>query len=83
MNEELLKILCCPETGQHLKEVKAELIEELNVKIQSGALKKKDGSTVEEQLESALIRKDGLFIYPIRQNIPVMLAGEAILLPKD
>ena len=32
-------------------------------------------------IEAALLREDGRVVYPVRNGIPVMLAGEAIMLP--
>jgi uncharacterized protein YbaR (Trm112 family) len=38
------------------------------------------GRAVTETLDGGLLRADGKFLYPIRQDIPVMLVDEAILL---
>ena len=78
IDPELLKILCCPETHQELKEADQSLLDKLNQEISAGALKGRSGKPVTDKLDGGLIRADGKFLYPVRQNIPVMLIDEAI-----
>ncbi len=75
---DLLKILCCPETHQELRPAEPSLIEKLNQQIAAGALKNRAGQPVTEKLDDGLVRADGKFLYPVRQDIPVMLVDEAI-----
>ncbi len=75
---ELLKILCCPETHQGLHAAETGVIEELNQRIAGGALANRAGQTVRVPIEGGLVREDGKYLYPIRDNIPVMLIDEAI-----
>ncbi|MDB6021198.1 MAG: uncharacterized protein JWQ04_1055 [Pedosphaera sp.] len=78
LDAELLKILCCPETHQELKLAAPELLEKLNGQITSGRLQNRAGHAVADKIDGGLARSDGKFLYPIRQNIPVMLVDEAI-----
>jgi uncharacterized protein len=78
MDPDILTILCCPETRQGLRAAEPELIENLNRQITSGSLRTRSGQPVKERLDGGYVRADGRFLYPIRQNIPVMLIGEAI-----
>lgn len=78
IDSSLLEILCCPETGKKVELVSEELLNQINEKIRQGTLKNKSGELLQEELEHALIRKDGKLIYPIRNGIPVMLSGEAV-----
>jgi uncharacterized protein YbaR (Trm112 family) len=78
VNPELLKILCCPETHQSLRESPAELVEDLNRQIAAGTLKNRAGKVVIAKLSGGLIRSDGKYLYPIREQIPIMLVDEAI-----
>ena len=80
VNPELLKILCCPETHQSLRDNTAELVEELNRQIVAGTLKNRAGKVVTAKLSGGLIRSDGKYLYPIREQIPIMLVDEAIAL---
>lgn len=78
MNPELLALLCCPESRQELKLAEAGLVERLNRQIASGALKNRAGLPVAEPLDGGLVRADGHYLYPIRRNIPVLVAEEGI-----
>ncbi|HWN93886.1 MAG TPA: Trm112 family protein [Methylomirabilota bacterium] len=76
----LLKMLCCPETHQQVKEAEAAFVAELNNRIAAGGIKTRAGKMVKEKVEGALLRHDRQVAYPIRNRIPVMLVEEAILL---
>ena len=78
IDPKLLKILCCPETRQPLALADAALVETLNQQIVIGQLRNRGNQPVKEKLDGGLIRSDQKFLYPIRQNIPVMLIDEAI-----
>jgi len=80
IDPELLKILCCPETHQDVSVADAPLVQKLNSQISSGNLKNRAGKDVAEKIDGGLLRADGKILYPIRQNIPVMLIDEAIAL---
>jgi uncharacterized protein len=77
VDPELLKLMCCPESYQKLREAEPALIEKLNQQITAGALKNRAGHAVTEPLAAGLIREDGKFLYPVRQH-PIMLVDEAI-----
>ena len=78
IDADLLKILCCPETHQEVQLAEPAVIDRLNAQIAAGVLKNRAGQPVQEKIESGLIRADGKFLYPIRQNIPIMLVDEGI-----
>jgi len=78
IDPELLKILCCPETHQAVRMADSALVEKLNQQVATGNLKSRGGQALKEKIDGGLIRSDGRFVYPIRQNIPVMLMDEAI-----
>jgi uncharacterized protein len=78
LNPELLKILVCPETKQPLNLADARLLERVNLAVAGGYLRNRGGERVKEPIEEALVREDGEVLYPIRENIPVMLLDEAI-----
>ncbi len=77
----MLAILCCPETHQSLRPADAPLVARLNEQIGAGGLKNRGGKPVEAKLDGGLIREDDRFLYPVRNDIPVMLIDEAIPLP--
>ncbi len=80
IDTQLLKILCCPETRQELTVAPDSLIAELNGRIVSGRMTNRGGKPVSMKLDGGLVRKDGKFLYPVRQDIPVMLIDEAVSL---
>ena len=47
-------------------------------KIASGEVKHADGSAVSEPLAAALVTEDGRTVYPIEDDIPIMLEDQAI-----
>ncbi len=78
VDPQLLEILCCPETKQDVALAPPALIEDLNRKAEAGTLKNRAGETVKEKMEAGLLRSDRKFLYPIREDIPIMLIDEAI-----
>lgn len=80
VSEELMEILRCPETSQRLKVADADLLARLNAAIESRQLRNQGGDTLEKPIEAGLVREDGRVLYPIVEDIPVMLIDEAIAL---
>ena len=78
IDSDLLKILVCPDDRSALCVAEPALIVSLNSQIEQGALKNRAGRLVTERIDSGLIRADGKFMYPIRDDIPIMLIDEAI-----
>ena len=78
IDKDLLAILCCPETKQSVSMADSALVKKLNDAVASGSLKNKGNKPVSEQLDGGLIRADQKILYPIRENIPVMLIEEGI-----
>jgi uncharacterized protein len=78
VDAELLAILACPETKQPVRLADDELVRRVNAAIAAGTLKNRDGQTVTEPIQAGLVREDGQYLYPIRDDIPVMLIGEGI-----
>ena len=78
VDKELLDILCCPETKQDLTLIEGDVIKKINGKIKSGELRNRGGETIKEPIDSGLLREDRKFLYPIREDIPIMLIDEAI-----
>jgi uncharacterized protein len=74
----LVAILACPETHQPVRVADEATVEKVNAAIAAGTVKNREGETVGEAIQSGLIREDGAYLYPVRDDIPVMLIGEAI-----
>ncbi|HSF07818.1 MAG TPA: hypothetical protein VLA60_00300 [Nitrospirales bacterium] len=80
---DLLAILCCPETKQDVCLLDQSVVQRLNQRISKGELKTKGGQLVTEQIDGGLLRKDNSVVYPIRDQIPIMLIEEGILIEKS
>jgi uncharacterized protein YbaR (Trm112 family) len=78
IDKDLLAILCCPDTKQEVSVAADTLIRQLNDRIAKGELKNKAGQMVAEKLDGGLLRADKKILYPIREDIPVMLIEEGI-----
>lgn len=78
----LLDILVCPETKQPLRVADAALLAELNSAIEAGSVSNRGGVAVSDVLVEALVREDGALLYPVRDDIPIMLVDESIPLPQ-
>ena len=80
IDKELLEILVCPEDHTPLSLADEPLLAKLNEAIQAGRVKNKAGEPVTEPVSGGLVREDRSLLYPIRDDIPVLLIDEAILL---
>ncbi len=78
VDKDLLAILCCPETKQNVSLADSGLIAKVNDAVSRGQLKNKANKPVTEPLDGGLIRADRKILYPIREDIPVMLIEEGI-----
>ncbi len=82
VDPELLEILVCPETHQPVRPAGRELLDRLNKAIRSGGLTNRGGNEVADSVEEGLVREDDKILYPVREDIPIMLIDEAIELDK-
>jgi uncharacterized protein YbaR (Trm112 family) len=73
-----LAMLRCPEDHSKLSLADTALVSRLNAAVSAGRLKSRGGQKLEKQLDGALIRADGRVIYPIVDQIPILLVDEAI-----
>jgi uncharacterized protein YbaR (Trm112 family) len=80
---ELLATLRCPENGSPLAPADGELIARLKALVAARQLRNRAGRTVEGPLDGGLVRAGGDVLYPIIDQIPVLLRDEAILLERQ
>ena len=80
LDAELLSILVCPETKEPVHLAGPELLEQVNRAIEAGTLANRSGERVTEKIEAGLVREDGRVLYEVKDDIPVMLIDESIIL---
>jgi uncharacterized protein YbaR (Trm112 family) len=78
MDKRLLDILCDPVTKTPVKPLSKAQLEVLNLAIKRGAVHTTAGAAITAPLDAGLVTTDGKVIYRIDDDIPVMLADEAI-----
>lgn len=78
ISDTLLKILVCPETKTAVSLAPQTVLDAVNERIRRGEARNRAGTQITSSLSAALIRADGKRIYPIVDDIPVMLIDEAI-----
>lgn len=77
----LIQILRCPETMQLVFEASSSELTEINRRIAAGEVRKHSGQMQIAPLTTGLFREDRQLLFPIIDDIPVMLLEEALVLP--
>jgi uncharacterized protein YbaR (Trm112 family) len=78
MDKRLLDILCCPVTKSPLRLATGSELAALNRAIAADKVSNGAGARVTAPLAAALVTRDARTAYRIDDDIPVMLADEAI-----
>lgn len=78
IDPELLKILVCPENKTPVRLADEDLVRRANAAIEAKTLKNRGGELVEPGIDAGLVREDNAYMYPVREDIPIMLIDEAI-----
>jgi uncharacterized protein YbaR (Trm112 family) len=74
----LLEILCCPVSKTPLQRLEASRLTILNQSIDRKTVQYIGGELVAKKLKEALITADSKVIYPVEQDIPILLAEMGI-----
>jgi len=81
ISEDLLKIIACPETKQDLVMAAPDLVDKINSLIEKGELVSRSGQKIGDKIDGGLIQKEERkYLYPIRDDIPILLIDESISL---
>ena len=78
VNGKLLEILCCPVSKTPLIMLGQQKLEKLNKAIENGEALYVGGDKVTEPLTEGLITEDGKVIYPVQDDIPILLEEKGI-----
>jgi len=74
----LLEILCCPVSKTPLIRLPASRLKKLNEAIAAGEVQYVRGAKVDTPLREALITEDSRVIYPVVDEIPILLEERGI-----
>ena len=80
IDSNLLDIICCPVTRLPMEVMSEATLREVNLRIRDSKLVSRDGAVLTEELEQALITRDGKLAYPVQNGIPVLLEDRGIVL---
>ena len=78
IQNDLLEILCDPVTKTPVQLLTQDQLTAINAGIAAKSVKNVEGNLVEEPLQEGLITTDGKSIFRIDNDIPIMLAEQAI-----
>ncbi len=78
MDKHLLDILCCPVSKTPVRPLQKAELERLNQAISRGEVETVEGVRVGSPLKAGLVTTDMRVVYPVRDDIPVMLPEEGI-----
>jgi uncharacterized protein len=78
IRSDLLKLLVCPESRSPLVVASSELMARVNGAIANGQLKNRADRTLDCVLTGGLVRADRAVLYPIVDEIPMLLVDEGI-----
>lgn len=79
ISADLIEILACPETKRPVHLADGAIIRRLGERAAAGTLRTVGGAVVADPPAEGLLTEDGRRLYPIRNDIPVMLVDQAIV----
>jgi uncharacterized protein YbaR (Trm112 family) len=78
MDQDFLNMLRCPMTQKPLRLASAAELAAVNGAIRTGAVKNRGGEAVTRELSAGLVPDGSAVVYPILEDIPILLSTEAI-----
>jgi uncharacterized protein YbaR (Trm112 family) len=74
----LLEILCCPVSKVPLNRLERSKLQKLNQAISAGNVESVRGEKIQSELNEGLITDDGKVVYPVQDDIPLLLEEKGI-----
>jgi len=78
VSDELLRWVRSPVGGASLSRAGAELLDQVKRAVASGRVKNRGGRIVARAPDDGLVEDDGGHLFPVHDDIPCLLADEAI-----
>ncbi len=78
IDKELLEILVCPQDHSSLSIADEHLVAKLNQAITARQIRNRGGQVVEKPVQGGLVCQNEAVLYPIIDDIPVLLVDDAI-----
>lgn len=78
IDPEFIQILRSPDTHKPLRRAEQAELERVNQLIGSGQARNRAGDPVNDALDEGLVPEGEAVVYPIRDDIPILLTHEAI-----
>ncbi len=78
MNPKLIDLLRCPLTSQPLRRARPDELEAINRALADGSASTNGRADLHPSYSAALVTVDGSHVYPVVDDIPVMLAEQAL-----
>ena len=78
IDPEFVRMLVCPETRVPMRWAAEDELARINERIATGKALNRGGEAVREPLEQGLVPEGSSIVYPVREEIPILLRQEAI-----
>jgi uncharacterized protein YbaR (Trm112 family) len=78
LRAEVARLLRCPDDRSPLAAASEGVVRQVNEAIRAGRLVNRSGRPVERAIDGGLLRADGMWLYPIVDQIPILLRDDAI-----
>jgi uncharacterized protein YbaR (Trm112 family) len=84
MKETLLELLCSPTTAHAaLRLANPAELSQINGQIHQRLIRNRDGLMLDVELDGALVCQSEGTCYPVRDDLPVLIPGEAFAWPEN
>lgn len=82
MKKAFLELLCAPVSHAALRMASSAELLQINTRIHERLVRNRDGLTLDVELNGALVCESEGSCYPVRDALPVLIAGEAFDWPQ-